>query len=57
MEFHLGQLAVAALFATAPSVALAADELEPLQVGELLGRTRRGDAGRVCRVGCPARPI
>jgi hypothetical protein len=52
MWFHLRQLAVAALFATAPCVAFAADEWQA-QVGEALGKTGTTTPSGIYRVGLP----
>ena len=52
MWFHLRQLAVAALFAAAPGVALAADDWHS-QVGEVLGKTGTATPSGIYRVGLP----
>ena len=52
MRFHLRQLALVALVAGAPGLAVAADEWQA-QVGEALGKTGATTPAGIYRVGLP----
>jgi len=52
MWLHVRQLALVALLAGAPSLAVAADDWQA-QVGEALGKTGATAAGGIYRVGLP----